>query len=69
VVTAGDESAFIRTLCRTVVRDDALPAMRQQARRTAVDAGWDKVLTRFEHLLEQTALQHRTEQARDVVLA
>lgn len=69
VVTAGDESAFIRTVCRTVVRDDALPAMRRQARRTALEAGWDNVLTRFEHLLEQTALQHRTEQARDVVLA
>jgi hypothetical protein len=69
VVPRGDESAFIRTVCRTVARDDLLAPMRLQARRTALDARWDVVLARLEQLFERTLAQHRTEQARDVVLA
>lgn len=69
VAPPGDESAFIRTLCRTVAREDLLAPMREQARRTAQDARWDLVLARLEQLLERTLSQHRTEQARDVVLA
>ena len=69
VVAPGDESAFIRMVCNTVARDDLLDAMRVQARRTALAARWDLVLTRFEHLLERTVLRHRTDHARDVALA
>jgi len=69
VAPPGDESAFIRTLCRTVAREDLLAPMRLQARRTALDARWDVVLARLEQLFERTLSQHRTEQARDVVLA
>jgi glycosyltransferase involved in cell wall biosynthesis len=69
VAPRGDESAFIRTVCRTVARDDLLPSMGAQARRTALDARWDVVLARLEQLFERTLSQHRTEQARDVVLA
>ena len=69
VVAPGDESAFIRTVCHTVARDDLLGAMRQQARRTALEVRWDVVLARFERLLERTVARHRTEHARDVVLA
>lgn len=69
LVPAGDESAFIRTVCNAVARDDLLPSMRLQARRTALTARWDLVLARFEHLLERTVLRHRPDHARDVALA
>ncbi|WKB54290.1 glycosyltransferase family 4 protein [Eleftheria terrae] len=49
----GDETGFIAAACSLLLQPGGLRAMREAARRTALEATWRSVLTRFEaHLLD-----------------